>query len=161
MLHSSPFIFLYTKTDVQLEGEFRDDTFHGHGTVHWPRGQRMDGIWSQGECEENRYNFADGLIFLKNGWKYCQFPDRRLGKLRLDETFKVFFVSWDLRLLMLSATTSAWNMDYVRLGQRCVLIRKRGLLWFHPPITTLESESSILERVASRLIEIQARCGKE
>ncbi|XP_031842598.1 MORN repeat-containing protein 5 [Nomia melanderi] len=63
--------------DVKLEGEFRKDTFHGHGTAYWPCGQRMDGVWSRGECKENRYNFTDGLIFLKNGWKYCKFPDRR------------------------------------------------------------------------------------
>ncbi|XP_076631957.1 MORN repeat-containing protein 5 [Colletes latitarsis] len=60
-----------------FEGEFRDGTFHGHGSMYWPRGQRMDGIWHQGECKEKRYTFNDGLVFRKQGWEYCKFPDRR------------------------------------------------------------------------------------
>ncbi|XP_076166567.1 MORN repeat-containing protein 5 [Ptiloglossa arizonensis] len=60
-----------------FQGEFRDGTFHGHGSLYWPRGQRMDGIWHQGECKEKRYTFEDGLVFQKNDWGYCEFPDRR------------------------------------------------------------------------------------
>ncbi|XP_076240977.1 MORN repeat-containing protein 5 [Calliopsis andreniformis] len=60
-----------------LEGQFRDGTFHGHGTTYWPRGQRLDGVWSHGECKEKRYTFNDGLIFHETDWKYCKFPDRR------------------------------------------------------------------------------------
>ncbi|XP_033322258.2 MORN repeat-containing protein 5 [Megalopta genalis] len=63
--------------NAKYQGEFRDDTFHGHGTIYWPRGQRMDGVWSRGEWKRSRFIFADDLIFLKNGWKYCKFPDRR------------------------------------------------------------------------------------
>ncbi|CAK9807320.1 MORN repeat-containing protein 5 [Anthophora quadrimaculata] len=60
-----------------FEGEFRDGTFHGHGSIYWPRGQRADGIWFQGECENKRYIFDDGLNFSDKNWEYCKFPDRR------------------------------------------------------------------------------------
>lgn len=52
--------------------------FHGYGSLYWPRGQRMDGIWIQGECRDKQYVFNDGLNFLETDWKYCKFPDRRL-----------------------------------------------------------------------------------
>ncbi|XP_033306346.1 MORN repeat-containing protein 5 [Bombus vosnesenskii] len=60
-----------------FEGEFRDGTFHGHGSLYFPRLQRIDGIWSQGECKDKRYTFNDGLIFRSHNWDYCRFPDRR------------------------------------------------------------------------------------
>ncbi|XP_076395341.1 MORN repeat-containing protein 5 [Megachile rotundata] len=60
-----------------FEGELRDGTFHGHGTMSWLHGQRMDGVWYHGECNKNRYTFNDGLTFYKKDWKYCKFPDRR------------------------------------------------------------------------------------
>ncbi|CAL7938082.1 unnamed protein product [Xylocopa violacea] len=60
-----------------FEGEFRDGTFHGHGSAYWPRRQRVDGIWVQGECKKKQYVFNDGLTFREDDWKYCQFPDRR------------------------------------------------------------------------------------
>ncbi|CAD1474408.1 unnamed protein product, partial [Heterotrigona itama] len=60
-----------------FEGEFRDGTFHGHGSMYWPRGQRIDGIWLQGECKDKRYIFNDGLVFRSDDWEYCKFPDRR------------------------------------------------------------------------------------
>ncbi|KAG6800782.1 MORN repeat-containing protein 5 isoform X1 [Apis mellifera caucasica] len=60
-----------------FEGEFRDDRFHGYGSLYWPCGQRMDGIWIKGECKDKQYVFDDGLNFLKTDWKYCKFPDRR------------------------------------------------------------------------------------
>ncbi|XP_015439322.1 PREDICTED: MORN repeat-containing protein 5 [Dufourea novaeangliae] len=72
---------------AKFDGEFRDDTFHGYGSVRWPRGQRMDGIWSEGECKDKRYIFEDGLIFLENGWEYCNFPDRRFVKYVCLETY--------------------------------------------------------------------------
>ncbi|KOC59120.1 MORN repeat-containing protein 5 [Habropoda laboriosa] len=60
-----------------FEGEFRDGTFHGRGSAYWPRGQRVDGIWYQGECKDKRYIFDDGLNFRNKDWEYCKFPDRR------------------------------------------------------------------------------------
>ena len=66
--------------DAIFEGEFRDGTFHGHGSMYWPQGQRIDGIWSQGECKDKQYIFNDGLVFRSDDWEYCKFPDRRLVK---------------------------------------------------------------------------------
>ncbi|KAK9308917.1 hypothetical protein QLX08_001323 [Tetragonisca angustula] len=60
-----------------FEGEFRDGTFHGHGSMYWPRRQRIDGIWLQGECKDKQYIFNDGLVFRSDDWEYCKFPDRR------------------------------------------------------------------------------------
>ncbi|XP_017886363.1 MORN repeat-containing protein 5-like [Ceratina calcarata] len=60
-----------------FEGEFRHGKFHGHGSMYWPRGQRVDGIWSRGKCEGKEYVFNDSLNFSQRDWKYCKFPDRR------------------------------------------------------------------------------------
>ncbi|KAK1122535.1 hypothetical protein K0M31_008986 [Melipona bicolor] len=60
-----------------FEGEFRDGTFHGHGSIYWPQRQRIDGIWLQGECKDKQYIFNDGLVFRSDDWEYCKFPDRR------------------------------------------------------------------------------------
>lgn len=68
--------FMYL-SEVILEGEFRDGMLHGHGSMYWPRGQVMDGIWNRGKMEERRYTFADGLTYREDEWNYCKFPDRR------------------------------------------------------------------------------------
>ncbi|XP_018401114.1 PREDICTED: MORN repeat-containing protein 5 [Cyphomyrmex costatus] len=66
-----------TPYKVVLEGEFRDGMLHGHGSMYWPRGQRMDGIWNRGKMVQRRYTFADGLSYRENDWDYCVYPDRR------------------------------------------------------------------------------------
>ncbi|XP_029052505.1 MORN repeat-containing protein 5-like [Osmia bicornis bicornis] len=63
--------------NAMFEGELRDSTFHGHGSMYWIRGQRMDGVWYRGQCNKSRYIFNDGLTFRQKNWKYCKFPDRR------------------------------------------------------------------------------------
>ncbi|XP_076295055.1 MORN repeat-containing protein 5 isoform X2 [Lasioglossum baleicum] len=93
--------------NTKFQGDFRDDTFHGHGSVYWPRGQRMDGVWSRGECTQNRYVFADDLIFLKDGWKYCQFPDRR------------FYLCLKYGLRPAGATLSTNNEKKIMLPSGC------------------------------------------
>ncbi|XP_014610548.1 PREDICTED: MORN repeat-containing protein 5-like [Polistes canadensis] len=62
-----------------FEGEFRDGKFHGHGTMSFPCGQSIDGVWINGKLKMKRYKFKDGLVFAEDDWKYCQFPDRRLA----------------------------------------------------------------------------------
>ncbi|XP_012535875.1 MORN repeat-containing protein 5-like [Monomorium pharaonis] len=66
-----------TPCKLVVEGKFRDGTFHGHGSIYWPRGQRMDCTWFRGEIVQMRYTFADGLSYRESGWDYCVFPDRR------------------------------------------------------------------------------------
>lgn len=75
-----------------FEGEFRDGTFHGHGSTYWPGGQRIDGVWAKGECKDKRYAFDDGLIYVNTDWRYCQFPDRRFVR-RATENNRTFFFS--------------------------------------------------------------------
>ncbi|XP_015179370.1 PREDICTED: MORN repeat-containing protein 5-like isoform X2 [Polistes dominula] len=60
-----------------FEGEFRDGKFHGHGTMSFPCGQSIDGVWINGQLKMKRYKFKDGLVFDEDNWKFCQFPDRR------------------------------------------------------------------------------------
>lgn len=69
--------------DTIFEGEFRDGTFHGYGSVYWSYGQKMNGIWFQNQCKDKQYIFNDGLTFRDNHWKYCQFPDRRFVFLKI------------------------------------------------------------------------------
>ncbi|XP_071566830.1 MORN repeat-containing protein 5 isoform X1 [Temnothorax nylanderi] len=69
-----------TPYKVVLEGEFRNGMLHGHGSMYWPRGQRMDGVWIRGRMVQRRYTFADGLAYRENGWDYCVYPDRRFYK---------------------------------------------------------------------------------
>ncbi|KAG5331419.1 MORN5 protein, partial [Acromyrmex heyeri] len=69
-----------TPYKVVLEGEFRDGMLHGHGSMYWPCGQRMDAVWNRGKMEQRRYTFADGLSYRENDWDYCAYPDRRFYK---------------------------------------------------------------------------------
>ncbi|XP_018053059.1 PREDICTED: MORN repeat-containing protein 5-like [Atta colombica] len=69
-----------TPYKVVIEGEFRDGMLHGHGSMYWPCGQRMDAVWNRGKMEQRRYTFADGLSYRENDWDYCTYPDRRFYK---------------------------------------------------------------------------------
>ncbi|XP_029155971.1 MORN repeat-containing protein 5-like isoform X1 [Nylanderia fulva] len=67
-----------TPYKVVLEGEYRNGMLHGCGSMYWPRGQVMDGIWNRGKIDrQKRYTFADGLSYREAEWDYCTFPDRR------------------------------------------------------------------------------------
>lgn len=70
--------FLLYHVEVILEGEFRNGLLHSHGSICWPRGQIMDGVWDRGHIKYKRYTFSDGLSYCENKWDYCIFPDRRL-----------------------------------------------------------------------------------
>lgn len=65
---------------------------HGRGSIYWPRGQIMDGIWDRGRLTQMRYTFADGLLYQEDEWNYCTFPDRRLGNLfpLINSSIKLF-----------------------------------------------------------------------
>ncbi|XP_025988470.1 MORN repeat-containing protein 5 [Solenopsis invicta] len=77
-MHVTSSVIRYvTSYNTVIEAECQDDMLHGHGTIIWPRGQTMDGIWICGKMEQRRYTFADGLSYRENGWDYCMFPDRR------------------------------------------------------------------------------------
>ncbi|XP_024939370.1 nexilin isoform X3 [Cephus cinctus] len=62
---------------VAYEGQFRNNMFHGKGTLRWPQNQRIDGTWKYGKLQEYSFTFGDGLEFESSNWKYCEFPDRR------------------------------------------------------------------------------------
>ncbi|XP_074030354.1 uncharacterized protein isoform X2 [Leptinotarsa decemlineata] len=63
---------------VIYEGEFnKNGLFHGLGTLLYPNGQRLQGMWKNGRLEEDQtYIFACNEVFDEN-FKYCQQPDRR------------------------------------------------------------------------------------
>ncbi|XP_074030360.1 uncharacterized protein isoform X3 [Leptinotarsa decemlineata] len=65
-------------TGVIYEGEFnKNGLFHGLGTLLYPNGQRLQGMWKNGRLEEDQtYIFACNEVFDEN-FKYCQQPDRR------------------------------------------------------------------------------------
>ncbi|KAG7201013.1 hypothetical protein KM043_003366 [Ampulex compressa] len=65
---------------LKYGGQFREGVFHGAGSVRLPGGQRMDCLWISGQLMVQRYIFADGLIYVKGKWDYCNFPDRRFYK---------------------------------------------------------------------------------
>ncbi|XP_050421356.1 uncharacterized protein LOC126833837 [Adelges cooleyi] len=58
-------------------GGFENGLFHGSGTIYYPIGSQIKGVWENGKCLSRKYIFSDGLEFDLNNWKYCQMPDRR------------------------------------------------------------------------------------
>ncbi|CAH1170382.1 unnamed protein product [Phaedon cochleariae] len=60
------------------EGEFsQNGLFHGIGTLTYPNGQKIQGIWKNGELtEDSTFIFACGEV-LDEDFRYCQRPDRR------------------------------------------------------------------------------------
>jgi len=59
------------------EGNFDDGLFHGDGSMYYPSGSRIEGVWEKGKCVQQNYIFSDGLRFQQNNWQYCKEPDRR------------------------------------------------------------------------------------
>ena len=51
--------------------------FHGEGTLIYPMGQKLDGIWEKGRMVDYKFSNVDGLDY-EDKWKYCMMPDRRL-----------------------------------------------------------------------------------
>ncbi|XP_077257784.1 MORN repeat-containing protein 5 isoform X3 [Temnothorax americanus] len=100
-----------TPYKVVLEGEFRNGMLHGHGSMYWPRGQRMDGVWIRGRMVQRRYTFADGLVYRENGWDYCVYPDRRFYKCMVNGLKPAGEI-----LQIPTATESAWIKKNCRKG---------------------------------------------
>lgn len=94
---------------VVLEGEYRNGMLHGHGSMHWPLGQRIDGTWNRGKITQKRYTFADGLSYEEEGWEYCTLPDRRLDSVQFfnqcDEDGRIF-TSYILAFPIVGSTTA-------------------------------------------------------
>ncbi|XP_063906218.1 MORN repeat-containing protein 5-like isoform X2 [Zophobas morio] len=63
---------------VDYEGGFEDGMFHGEGTLIYPMGQKLDGIWEKGRMVDYKFSNVDGLDY-EDKWKYCMMPDRRFN----------------------------------------------------------------------------------
>lgn len=48
---------------MTYKGTFCDGVFHGAGTLEWPDGHRIDGVWVRGVLQKKRLTFPDGLVF--------------------------------------------------------------------------------------------------
>lgn len=70
---------VYTFTNkVQYHGYMREGVFHGKGTLIYPNGNKIKGIWKMGHNRQMELTFADGLEFEdESDWWYCKHPDRR------------------------------------------------------------------------------------
>nr|CAD7588739.1 unnamed protein product [Timema genevievae] len=71
----------HAHSSVVYEGALRDGKFHGKGTLNYPSGCCISGVWDNGVLQSMSFHFSDGLGF-KNveSWKYCKMPDRRFYK---------------------------------------------------------------------------------
>lgn len=67
---------VYGFSGAIYEGYFKNGQFHGDGTIIYPKGQQIDGMWNEGRLKKCTFRFPDGLVFTKK-WKYCELPDRR------------------------------------------------------------------------------------
>ncbi|MBN3282535.1 MORN5 protein, partial [Polyodon spathula] len=54
----------------------KDGMYHGKGTLHFPLGNKYEGIWEKGIAGEGKYTFADGLKYNDEDWEYCDGYDR-------------------------------------------------------------------------------------
>lgn len=61
---------------VEYEGTLKDGMFDGEGTLTYPQGQKIDGVWSEGRMVSYKFRFADCLEY-EEPWGYCKMPDRR------------------------------------------------------------------------------------
>lgn len=61
---------------MEYEGQFQENMFHGVGSLIYPMGQQIKGVWEKGYLKTLRFVFPDGLEYYEP-WKYCQMPDRR------------------------------------------------------------------------------------
>ncbi|KAJ8920091.1 hypothetical protein NQ315_011746 [Exocentrus adspersus] len=62
---------------VQYDGRFsKNGHFHGLGTLTYPSGQKMHGVWKHGKLYEYAFVFTTGEELDEN-FTYCQMPDRR------------------------------------------------------------------------------------
>nr|CAD7570452.1 unnamed protein product [Timema californicum] len=66
---------------VVYEGALKDGKFHGKGTLNYPSGCCISGVWDNGVLQSTSFHFSDGLGFRNvESWKYCKMPDRRFYK---------------------------------------------------------------------------------
>nr|CAD7397399.1 unnamed protein product [Timema poppensis] len=66
---------------VVYEGALKDGKFHGKGTLNYPSGCCISGVWDNGVLQSTSFHFSDGLSFRNvESWKYCKMPDRRFYK---------------------------------------------------------------------------------
>lgn len=64
---------LYRFTDGLIyDGNLKDGHFHGNGKIKFPNGDEIDGTWNMGKNVNMTFKFADGLVFNKEDWEYCQ-----------------------------------------------------------------------------------------
>ncbi|RZC40947.1 MORN repeat-containing protein 5 [Asbolus verrucosus] len=60
----------------EYEGGFEDGRFHGRGTLSYPMGQKLEGLWHKGKMVSYNFSNVDGLGHNPD-WNYCKMPDRR------------------------------------------------------------------------------------
>lgn len=69
---------MYTFADGTVyEGELCDGNFHGPGTMVFPSGHIIRGIWNHGRNVTMNLIFRDGIKFKTSDWSYCTGKDRR------------------------------------------------------------------------------------
>ncbi|KAJ9587808.1 hypothetical protein L9F63_018765 [Diploptera punctata] len=64
---------------VIYEGEMHDGMFHGRGTLFYPNGCKVEGIWCRGRILERKCVFTDGNSYEELEYDYCNKPDRRFA----------------------------------------------------------------------------------
>lgn len=62
--------------EVEYEGQLSDSMFDGEGTIAYPMGQKIEGVWEKDVLVSFKYIFHDGLEY-DDPWNYCRMPDRR------------------------------------------------------------------------------------
>lgn len=62
---------------LTYEGYMRNGKFHGCGTLTFPSGNVISGVWVHGINQSMSFQFADGLQFEEKNWTYCTPADRR------------------------------------------------------------------------------------
>ncbi|XP_060522920.1 MORN repeat-containing protein 5-like [Cylas formicarius] len=61
---------------VIYDGTFNaEGEFHGMGTLVYPNGQRVEGIWKNGKLAPDHSCVIEGGVFMTD--QYCKIPDRR------------------------------------------------------------------------------------
>lgn len=58
-------------------GQFLNNSFHGHGCIHFPGSGKYEATWVRGVPSGGKYTFGDGLSYEEQEWKYCTPGDRR------------------------------------------------------------------------------------
>lgn len=76
---------------VEYCGEFEDGQFHGNGTLTYPNGLKIRGVFEKGKMIKWDLQFADGLEY-NVPWNYCKMPDRRFyPEILVSFYFIIFF----------------------------------------------------------------------